>query len=237
MMNSLENSTKIPISILKFFGLWDFQISNKRSLNFFYLFYKVFSILSFACVIYRSVNLLDFQKEKLESYFSHMALIVVLLIMILIVSEGVFVRDEWKVILLEFGELETIFAETNFDSPKLSTLKKVLSILPALLYFGDIFMDGISDLYLIIRTYISHVIKITNYLIMIWFIIYCWNIKNHYRNLILYLQEIENSMIINKTKVYSSRISRCLQILNQLSKVNSMANKFFLLKISNVIGN
>lgn len=238
-MNSLQNSTKIPVLILMFFGLWDFQISNKKSLNFLYLLYKISIIFSFACIIYGAVNLFinfNFQKEGVEYFFNHMETVLESFIMALIISEGVFVRDEWKIILQEFGEVEIIFEDLNFESQKLSTFKKVLSILPALLVFGSLFLIRIPDLYSAIRLYDYHVVYIANYLRMIWYIVYCWNVKNLYKNLNLYVHEIEKLMAIKKTKICSREISLCLRILNQLSKVNCRANKFFTLKISTVLG-
>lgn len=234
-MNSLENSTHIPVIGLKFFGLWDVKLSNRKSLNFLYFLYKILNIFSFTFIFYRAVNLLlnfNFQKGGLEIYFSHMVRLVTYFIMILVICEGIIVRDEWKRMLKEFGEIETILAEINLESPRLSTFKKVLIILPALLYTGNVFFYRIIDLDVIMRT---NVLFIANYLTMIWFIIYCWNIKNQYKNLELYLHEIQKLMVIKKTKICSRQILQCLQILNQLSEANSRANRFFVLKISTSI--
>lgn len=178
----------------------------------------------------------DFQKYGLDDYFKHLVAAVSFSIMMLIVVESFFVKNEWNLILQDFIDVEAIFEGLNLRSKRLTNFKKILILLPLLVYFGLFFVNRLN-LFLAIRIYVLNIMFATKFMTVVLYVIYCWNIKNHYRNLMLYLNETHEMLKIKQTNVAVHNISTCLQILNKLSMINLRANNFFMLKITIIMGN
>lgn len=220
----MENSTKIPIFILKLVGFWNYQISNKKSLNFLYFAYKIFSIFLFLVGIdYFVKATINFQNDGLENYFFNMAIVVAFFLVILINLEGLSGRNEWEIILQEFQEIEKISVQHNFKIRKLSNGRKFMILLPVFLYIGNVLVSQQFDLMFVPKIYVFLAMFFTTYMVTVFLMIYCWNVKNLYKNL----------MKIQK----SFDISTCMQMFKQISSVNGRMHKFSMFRVSAVMGN
>lgn len=220
----MENSTKIPIFILKLVGFWNYQICNKKSLNFLYFAYKIFSIFLFLVGIdYFVKATINFQNGGLENYFFNMAIVVAFFLVILINLEGLSGRNEWEIILQEFQEIEKISVQHNFKIRKLSNGRKFMILLPVFLYIGNVLVSQQFDLMFVPKIYVFLAMFFTTYMVTVFLMIYCWNVKNLYKNL----------MKIQK----SFDISTCMQMFKQISSVNGRMHKFSMFRVSAVMGN
>lgn len=234
-MNSLARSTKNQIFLLKLLSFWDCPISNRNSINFLYFLYKNFNISLYIYIIYKiGISIANFNTkiEGLEIYFKHFMVLLSNFSTIFCISEGFFGRDEWNIILLEFEAIEI-----NLKLQKLSSMKQIFILTPMLIFMGNIFLNWNFDLHSAIKIYVSHITYFSNFLMSVWFVLYCWNIKNQYRNLISYLNKIQKLIKVKKTEDFSPQILWYLQLFNQLSGINLRAKKFFMLKISTIMGN
>lgn len=235
----MENLTKFPIFLLKIFGSWQFEICKMKPLKFLYLSYKAFilSVLTYGVCIY--INLVinfNFQKYGLADNFKPLMLLVTLFLTKLIILESIFAKNEWQTILQEFEEVEKFFGKMNFEMQKLSNIKKFLISSPMLAFVVNIFLNASLSLFLVLRVFTTSVMFVTNYSTVVLYITFCWNVKNRYRNLILYLSETRKLMIIKKAKVFGPQISKSLQIIDQIPRINSSAHKFFMLRITTITG-
>lgn len=237
----MENSTKFPIFLLKVIGQWELGGSKKKSLKFLHFLYKtfIFSLLSYGVYIVIE-SIVDFKFEMmhgLADYYKHLSILFTVLLVILVILESFVAKNEWEIILREFEKVEMIFTKMNFETQKLSSFKTLLISMPVLVFVGNWFLNKKLDLRTLVKIYNGTNLFFTNYATTVLFNIYCWNVKNQYRNLILYVNEIRTLMTINKSKVCAPQIHKSLEIFDQLSMINSKARKFFVLRISTITGN
>lgn len=109
----MENSTKIPIILLKIFGFWEFEISKRKSLNLLFFLYKIVNL---SLLIYEACNVLtnsimnfDFEKWGLAEHFVCLVTLTKIIFNISVILEIIFTIHLWKTFFREFEEVETFF--------------------------------------------------------------------------------------------------------------------------------